>query len=105
MKNKESKVPKVEKLLKTARKYSEELFVFLYEENLEGTNNIAERAIRPAVIQRKVNGGHRSWLGAHTYATLMTLIQTCRIQGKDFLQTSLQILRNFYQQREPGLLI
>jgi transposase len=97
--------PNAKRLQKRIRKYRKELLVFLYEEKVEGTNNRAERAIRPAVCQRKMNGGHRSWLGAHTYSVLMTILQTCRLQGLDFIQTSLQILQNYYRNLTPGVLL
>lgn len=93
------------RLQKRIRKYRQELFVFLYKEKVEGTNNRAERAIRPAVRQRKMNGGHRSWFGAHTYAVLMSIVQTCRMQGRDFITVSLQILQNCYRNLSPGVLL
>lgn len=93
------------RLQKRIRKHRNELFVFLYKDKVEGTNNRAERGIRPAVCQRKMNGGHRSWFGAHTYAVLMSIVQTCRFQGRDFIQTSLQILQNCYRGLTPGILL
>lgn len=49
--------------------------------NLDGTNNAAERALRPVVRCRKVSGGSRSWRGAETHAVLASVIRTCRQRG------------------------
>lgn len=53
-----------------------ELTRFLYEKNLEGTNNRAERAIRPAVVMRKITGGNRSEAAAAAWAKLASLMAT-----------------------------
>ena len=54
-----------ERLAKHLRQQREYLFTFLHCPGLGGTNNRAERAIRPAVIARKVWGGNRTWNGAN----------------------------------------
>jgi transposase len=59
------------------------LFTFLYCPGLEATNNAAERALRPAVIARKTWGGNRTENGAKTQQILISLLATCRQQGKD----------------------
>jgi transposase len=66
------------------RKHRHQLFVFLYEEGVAGTNNAAERAIRPAVIARKLSGGNRTAAGAQTHSILASILQTCRQKGEDF---------------------
>jgi len=53
------------RLAKHLRQQRDSLFTFLHCPGLEGTNNRAERAIRPAVIARKVWGGNRTWSGAN----------------------------------------
>ena len=40
------------------------------------TNNLAERAIRPSVINRKISGGSRSLEGSQMHAVNMSVIQT-----------------------------
>lgn len=59
------------------------LFTFLYHPEVEATNWPAEQAIRPAVITRKLSGGNRSDLGAHTQEILTSIIRTCCQQGRD----------------------
>ena len=53
-----------QKLAKHLRQQREYLCTFLPLPGLEGTNCRAERAIRPAVIARKLCGGNRTWNGA-----------------------------------------
>jgi len=62
-------------------KHRQHLFVFLYRTDVEPTNNVAERALRPAVIHRKVTGGFRSQWGAEAYAALASVIDTAKLQG------------------------
>ena len=74
-------------------RHAGELTTFLWWHGVEGTNNRAERAIRPAVITRKISGGHRSPTGAQAIAALTSVLRTCALQGRDFVQTGLEILR------------
>ncbi len=52
------------------------LWTFLEVEGIEPTNNAAERALRPAVIQRKVSQGVQSAKGAIRKARLLTVTTT-----------------------------
>lgn len=75
------------------RKHVEELFTFLREPELDATNWRAEQAIRPAVVNRKVWGGNRTWDGANVQSILMSVLVTCGQQGIDaleFLATNLK---------------
>lgn len=69
------------KLRQRYLKHRHHLFVFLYRTDVEPTNNVAERALRPAVIHRKVTGGFRSQWGADAYAALASVIDTAKLQG------------------------
>ena len=46
----------------------DKLLVFLTRRDVEPTNNVSERALRPSVIFRKVTNGFRSGWGAKAYA-------------------------------------
>ena len=85
------------KLCRTFRnhldKHRDQLLTFLYEENLEATNWPAEQAIRPAVVNRKVFGGNRTWTGAHALEVLASLFATCRQNGIDALDILCHLLR------------
>ncbi len=65
-------------------KHRDRLFVFLYHDAVQPTNNAAERALRPAVIARKLSAGNRTAQGAKNHSILASVIQTCRQQGEDF---------------------
>lgn len=78
-------------------KYRDQLFTFLYEENLEATNWPAEQGIRPAVVNRKVCGGNRTPRGAHALEVLATLSTTCRRNAVD----ALEVLARFLKQHTP----
>jgi hypothetical protein len=56
---------------------------FLKDPAISWNNNLAERMIRPNVIYRNRSFGNRSLQGAETYGTLMSLIQTLKLQGKN----------------------
>lgn len=86
--------PENAKLVKLLAKHRHHLLTFLYVEGVQPTNNAAERALRPAVIVRKISAGNRSQTGARTHAVLTSLIQTCCQQGKAFLPTAIRLLRN-----------
>ncbi len=79
--------PNAKRIAKRLRKYQKELTAFLWEKDLDGTNNAAERAIRPAVVARKISGGSRSKNGAEAWATLASLLRTAQQQGKNLLET------------------
>ena len=48
----------------------------------QGTpNNDAERALRDAVIARRISNGTRSEEGSAAYAATMSVLETCRRRG------------------------
>jgi transposase len=51
---------------------------FLHEPGVEPTNNRAERALRPAVIARKVSQCSKNERGAYAFAAFVSLAQTFR---------------------------
>lgn len=62
------------------RHYTEWL-IFVDDRRVPPTNNLAERALRPLVVLRKITFGHRSEAGGSRMATLMTVAETARRQG------------------------
>lgn len=69
------------KLLHRYQKYRDALFIFLHRRDVEPTNNLSERNLRPSVIHRKVIGCFRSGWGARTYAALASVIDTAALKG------------------------
>jgi transposase len=59
------------------------LFTFLYHEGVEPTNNIAEQSARAPVMWRRICQGNKTEQGARVTERLLTVIHTCRIQGRD----------------------
>ena len=56
-------------------------FWFLIDPTIDATNWRAEQAIRPAVVNRKVWGGNRTWPGAKTQSILTSLLVTLDQRG------------------------
>lgn len=59
------------------------LFTFLARPDVDATNWRAEQAIRPAVVNRKVWGGNRTWRGAATQSRIMSVLRTATQRGVD----------------------
>ena len=74
---------KAETLRRRLIRHQEELFTFLAYPEVEPTNNIAERHLRPSVIARKLSFGNKTRAGADRHAVMMSLIQTEKLQGKN----------------------
>lgn len=66
-------------------KQREHLLGCLEEPAAEPTNNRAERALRPAVIARKLSCGNKTPRGKHTWEILASLAQTCHLRLDDFV--------------------
>jgi hypothetical protein len=95
--------PNVRRLARRMRKHRNELTAFLWDKDLEGTNNLAERAIRPAVVARKISGGSRSKQGADAFATLASLLRTAGQQGKNILATIKAMLVAAWETGNPAV--
>jgi transposase len=67
-------------------KQKQALWTFLEHPGIEPTNNAAERALRQAVIQRKISHGVQSRQGAICRSRLLTVTTTLRQQGRDVWQ-------------------
>ncbi len=75
----------------------EDWLVFLDHADVHPTNNLAERALRPLVVMRKLTYGSRSVSGARRLATMLTVIETSKRHGHSTLDF-LYVL----QTRSPG---
>jgi transposase len=80
------------RLQKRFRKHFDKIWCFLDDPAIPFDNNASERALRPAVIHRKVIGRFRSWTGAIAYARYRTLEDTARKRGQNILTTLYRIL-------------
>lgn len=73
--------------------HEDELFTFVRTPGVEGTNNQAERAIRPFVISRKISGGSRSPQGSAIRCDLASVFLTWTARGLNPLTTCLAALQ------------
>ena len=79
-------------LQKRYRKHREHLFVCLARADVPATNNVAERALRPAVIHRNVTHGFRSQWGADAYAALLSITDTAKLHGRSPFLAILELM-------------
>lgn len=69
------------------------LLRFLEEPQIEPSNNRAERALRPAVIARKVSQCSKNQAGAEAHAGFMSVLQTLKRRGEDVIEGLSAIMR------------
>jgi hypothetical protein len=83
------------RLIKRLRRHRNDLFTFLDQPGVPFDNNLAERAIRPAVIIRKNSYGNRSDQGADVQAILMTIFFTLKKRGHNPINTIYNALTTY----------
>jgi transposase len=93
--------PNAKRLAKRLLKHQGELTAFLWDKDLDATNNAAERALRPAVVMRKISGGSRSKNGAKAWATLASLIKTATQQNRKLMDTIRSMLVGAWSSQRP----
>ena len=79
-------------LVKRYRKHRAHLLVFLRDPTVPHHNNDCERALRSAVVHRKVSGGFRSAWGAHAYAALASVLDTAKARGQAAFPTLVALM-------------
>ena len=70
------------------------MWTYLDNGYVEPSNNIAERAVKPFVIQRKVFQTSGSYAGARYTSKLFSIIQTVRANNLDTYQYLNYLLEN-----------
>jgi len=81
------------------------LWTFLRHEGVEPTNNASERALRHAVIWRKLSFGTQSAAGSRFVETMLTVIETCRQQRRNvFAFVTAAVQAHLAGQPAPSLL-
>jgi len=85
--------PDNKRFAKQLRKQRPHLLRFLYIDELDATNNQAERMLRPAVITRKTGGCNRTEQGADTHAILSSILVTCRQQSIPIIDFLVELQR------------
>lgn len=88
-------------LAKRLLRHEDELFQFVLHPHVPPDNNLAERALRSLVVQRKISGGSRSPQGSSARMALATLFETWKARQ---LNPLLQCWRELGLPLEPALL-
>jgi hypothetical protein len=94
----------VNRLAKRVAKHAHQITAFLWEKDLPGENNAAERAIRPAVVIRKISGGHRGRTTADAAAVITSVLRTARQQGRHLIDTVKHLIQSHLGGRPTDLL-
>lgn len=87
-----------QKLLRNLKLKADQWWYFLEHPEIPPDNNLAERSLRLAVTKRKVSGGSRSLERLKQTANNLSVIQTCRFQGRsvvDFFEQTLMATIGF----------
>lgn len=63
----------------------EHLWTFAYVKDVEPTNNAGEREVRHPVLYRKTSGGTDSAAGSRYIERILSVVATCRRQGRNIL--------------------
>ena len=91
--------PKLKALAKEILNDWDAMVAFVTHPELPVTNNLAERALRHAVIARRIGFGTRSTEGSLAYAALLSVIETCRLRSLNPWTFIAQVIAN----RRQGL--
>ena len=83
------------RLANRCRKQRPYMFTFLYQEEVDGTNNRSERQLKPSIIVRKISAGNRTEKGAETHARLASVLATYAQQGIPFMEVVRAVMLPF----------
>ena len=89
-------------LLRNLHQKAKQWWYFLNHPEVPPDNNLAERSLRLAVTKRKVSGGSRSMERFQHTANLLTVVQTCRRQGRSVINFFVQALKAHSGSSFPG---
>ena len=76
-------VPKTAGTCRDILKRREALWTFVQVADVEPTNNVAERAIRPGVLWRKGSAGTQSEAGSRFVESMLTVVSTLKQQQRN----------------------
>jgi transposase len=91
--NASTSCPLTQELLAKVARARDQLLTFCdFAGEVDPTNNLSERKLRPCVIQRKVTNGYRAEWAADFEASVRTAVDTARLAGAGPFQTLLEIV-------------
>ena len=82
----------------------DDLFTFVNNGYVEISNNIAEQAVKPFVIQRKVFQTSGSYADARCTTKLFSIVQTCKINNINVERYFDYVLKNINNDQTENLL-
>jgi transposase len=87
---------KASRFCKNLLEHFNALWIFLSIENIEPTNNHAERCLRHSVIWRKKYFGTRSDYGSLFVSRSASVVMTCKLQSKNAFTFISQVLKHHF---------
>jgi transposase len=85
--------------------HQEWLWTFVDVEGVQPTNNEAERSERHGVLLRKTSGGTDSAQGSRFVERVLSVVETCRRQGKKVLDYLSACIETWRHDRDPPCLV
>jgi transposase len=79
------------------------LWTFVVEEGIEPTNNRAERALRFAVLWRKMSRGTYNEKGNRSVERILWLCETCHLQGMSTFPVLVDAVASYYNGQHPDV--
>ncbi len=84
----------VQRFARHIRRERDALFTFLYFDGTPATNYLAEQALRPAVVNRKMSAGNKTARGADAQAILMSALHSARKRSLNSIELLVAALRD-----------
>jgi transposase len=79
------------------------LWTFVVEEGAEPTSNRAERALRFAVLWRKILQGTYNAKGEHWVERILSVRETCRLRGQPTFPVLVEVVRCYFNGQHPDV--
>lgn len=96
--------PILAKIIASVQRLRPHILTFVLLPDCPSHNNYGEYIIRKGVLKRKISGGSMSAKGAHAYAILISIAQTCHLRKISFADFLLSSLRHYCRTGKPLLL-
>lgn len=87
------------------KQHKDAYFLFLERDDVEPTNNVAERGLRHGVMHRKLTQGTRGETGQRWLERMLSIRATCHQQGRSFFGFLVQAIETHTnRQQSPALM-
>jgi transposase len=91
------------KFARTLQREMASLWTFVVEQGVDPTNNRAERALRFAVLWRKLMQGTYNAKGDRWVERILSLWETCRLRGLPTLPVLVEAVTCYFNGRHPDV--